>query len=380
MNGPPFDDLPRLLFVVTEDWYFCSHRLPLAKAALQAGFDVAVATRVRKHGEIIRGAGIRIIPFDIDRGGMNPAADVVAIAQLITIYRQERPNIVHHVALKPVLYGSIAALLARVPHVVNALTGFGWLFTSRGRKARLIRPIVQAVLRRLLRPSTVIVQNREDAAMVGKWNARRIQCIRGAGVDCALFQPTARPKGMPVILLPARMLWDKGVGEFVAAARSIRAAGLIARFVLVGAPDKKNPASVPLRQLSAWCDEGVAEWWGQREDMPNVYAQAHIVCLPSYREGLPKSLLEAAAAGLPIVAANVSGCREVVQHEFNGLLVPARDVHSLAVALIRLMSSPDECHLMGVRGRQRAEAEFSQEIVVSQTLTVYHEASGTTTH
>jgi glycosyltransferase involved in cell wall biosynthesis len=373
-GSAPLGHRPRLLFFVAEDWYFCSHRLPLARAAVQAGFDVAVATRVRNHGDAIRRSGIRVIPVEIDRGGLNPVAAIGEILQLTRLYRRERPDIVHHVALKPVLYGSVAARMAGVPQVVNALTGLGWLFTSTSRKARWLKPVIGRVLRHLLRPTAVIVQNREDAALVGEWNVRQTHLIRGAGVDCEMFRPAVEPEGEPLVVLPARMLWDKGVGEFVAAARSIAAAGHSARFALVGAPDPDNPASVPVEQLAAWRDKGVVEWWGRIEDMPSVYAQAHIVCLPSYREGLPKSLLEAAAAGLPIVTADVPGCREIVQHELNGLLVPARDGHSLATALSRLISDPEMRRSMGLRGRQRAKAEFSQEQVVAETLAVYRES------
>lgn len=340
---------------------------------MQAGFDVAVATRIRTHGHIIREAGLRLIPIELDRGGMNPLADIRTIAQLIKIYRRERPDIVHHVALKPVLYGSIAARLARVPHVVNALTGLGWLFTSGSYKAHLLKPAVQNILRYLLRPTRVIVQNREDAALVGGWGVPHIHLIRGAGVDCKKFCPVPKSEGIPLIVLPARMLWDKGVAEFVAAARRIKTAGHITRFALVGAPDPDNPASVPVEQLAAWRDEGAVEWWGQRDDMPDVYRQADVVCLPSYREGLPKSLLEGASAGCPIVSTDVPGCREIVLHEVNGLLVPARDEAALAEALVKLIADPNKLRLMGVRGRQYASAEFSLDQVIAETLMVYAE-------
>lgn len=371
LRSSPLSRRPRLLFFVTEDWYFSSHRLALAKAALQAGCDVAVATRVRKHGHIIRKAGIRLIAFEMDRGGMNPLADIGAMTRLVRLYRRERPDIVHHLALKPMLYGSVAARLTRVPYVVNALTGLGWLFTSGNYKAQVLRPIVWNVLRRLLRPTQVIVQNRDDAALLSGWNIPHIHLIHGAGVDCETFYPTPELEGAPLIVLPARMLWDKGLAEFVAAARRIKAAGHVARFALVGAPDPDNPASVPAEQLSTWRDEGVVEWWEYCHDMPDVYRQAHIVCLPSYREGLPKSLLEAAAAGRPIVTTDVPGCREIVRHEFNGLLVPARDAMALAAALTKLIVDPATRRLMGAHSQQYAEAEFAQKQVIAETLAVY---------
>ncbi|MCZ7559490.1 MAG: glycosyltransferase [Burkholderiaceae bacterium] len=197
--------------------------------------------------------------------------------------------------------------------------------------------------------------------------------IRGAGVDCDAFAPVPTPPEPPLIVLPARMLSDKGVREFVEAARMTKASGHVARFALVGAPDPMNPASIPVAQLSAWRDEGTVEWWGHREDMPAVYAQAHLACLPSYREGLPKSLLEAAACGLPIVATDVPGCREVARDGYNGLLVPPRDAAALSAALSRLIEEPNTRRLMGARSRQRARETFAQERIFAETIAVYRE-------
>lgn len=367
--------MPKLLFFVTEDWYFCSHRLVLAVAAREAGFDVTVVTRVREHGEIIRRAGLGLIPFEISRRGMNPLREWRALAHLFTIYRREKPDLIHHVAIKPVLYGTLAARLAGVPHIINAMAGMGWLFTSAKLTARLVKPLVRLTFRILLRQSSVIVQNPDDAALVAGMGLRDVHLIRGAGVDTQVFHPEPEPDGPLLLVLPARLLWDKGVGEFVEAARQLKAWGIVARFALVGAPDSENPAAVPETQLTAWQDEGVVEWWGQRTDMPQIFAQAHIVCLPSfYGEGIPKSLLEAAACGRPIVTTDAPGCREIVQDGDNGLLVPLRDVPALTEALARLIAAPDMRRRMGERGRALALGGFSQERVIAETLAVYREA------
>lgn len=363
----------RLLFVVTEDWYFRSHRLVLAKAAAAAGFDVAVATRISNHGGAIEESGVRVVPFAIDRGGTNPLRDAMTIARLAILYRRERPDIVHHVAMKPVLYGSLAARLAGVRRVVNALAGMGWLFTAERSAKGGLPALVGRLLKNALKSTCVIVQNPEDASAAARWNLGDVRTIRGAGVDCGTFTPVPTPPEPPLVVLPARMLADKGVNEFVEAARMVKASGSMARFALVGAPDPANPASIPVTQLAAWRDEGAVEWWGHREDMPAVYAQAHVVCLPSYREGLPKSLLEAAACGLPIVAADVPGCREVVRDGYNGLLVPPRDAAALSAALTRILAEPNTRRLMGARGRQRARQEFAQERVVAETIAVYRD-------
>lgn len=366
---------PRLLFFVSEDWFFCSHRLPLALAAIRDGFDVTVVTRERSHGHIIRNAGIQLIPFEIARRGMNPFAEVLTILKLVSIYRQEQPDVVHHVAMKPVLYGSIAARAAGVVRVVNALTGLGWIFIARNFTVSILRKLVQQMLRMLLGRGIVIVQNPDDMALLEKIGVARthIRLIRGSGVDLTEFAPHTARSETPVILLVSRMLWDKGVGEFVQAARLLKQQGIVARFALVGGPDEENPASIPEATLQSWVAEEIVEWWGHRQDMPSVYAQAAIACLPSYREGLPKALLEAAACGLPIVTTDVPGCREVVLNDETGFLVPERNVDMLMSSLRRLIENADLRMAMGKAGRLLVEQEFSIERVSSQTLDIYRQ-------
>lgn len=372
MPGP----IPKIIFFVTEDWVFCSHRLPLAVAAKTAGFDVAVITREVNHGELIRQSGIRVIPFDMSRRSMNPFKELVTILRLCLIYRHERPDIVHQVAVKPVLYGSVAAQITGIPHVINALTGLGWLFTSASKRARLLQAIVRLAFYFLLTRGKVIVQNDDDAVELQDMGIAKqhINLIRGSGVNTTNY--AAHPESdadIPIVVLPARMLWDKGVGEFVEAATQLKKRGVNARFVLVGYPDAQNPASVPTQQLITWHKEGMVEWWGKREDMPQVLIQSHIVCLPSYREGLPKSLLEAASCGRPIVTTDVPGCREIVHDGDNGFLVEARNAAALADALAKLLANPELRQQMGQRGRERVLNEFSQEIIVAQVLTLYRE-------
>ena len=364
----------KLLFVVTEDWYFVSHRLALAVAAQAAGFEVAVATRVGRHGETIRAAGIRLIPFGLARSYGNPLREILA---LIRLYRRERPAIVHHVALKPIVYGAVAARIAGVPAQVNAVVGLGWLFTSAKGVMRVVRPAARWILASVLRArgSLTIVQNPDDRALLIRSHLPegRIRLIRGAGVDTTVFAPAPEPAGPVCVVLAARMLWDKGVGEFVEAARLVRQAGVEARFVLVGDPDPDNPASVPEATLRSWQGQNGLEWWGRRDDMPRVFHAAHIVCLPSYREGLPKVLLEAAACGRPLVTTDAPGCREVVLDGENGFLVPIQDATGLAAALCKLIhDGPLRSH-MGRRAREVVLKEFSNEHIFRQALTIYRE-------
>ena len=369
---------PRLLFLVTEDWYFASHRLPLALAARDAGFEVTVATRVSEHGDAIRTAGLNLIPFEWSRRGMNPLRELSVLIRLVLLYRREKPDLVHQVALKPVLYGSFAARMTGSLRVVNAIAGMGFIFSSTALLARLLRPLIVSAYRLMLggRGRLLILQNPDDQKLLvgaGVIAAARVRLIRGSGVDPQRFIVSAEAAGIPLVVLASRMLWDKGIAEFVDAARRLRAEGIAARFILVGDTDEDNPAAVPPAQLAAWRDEGVVEWWGRRDDMPVVLAAANLVCLPSYREGLPKVLLEAAACGRAIVATDVPGCREIVADGDNGLLVPARDSVALTAALGALLADPVRRQRMGQRGRERVLAEFSEARVVAETLAVYLE-------
>ncbi len=366
---------PRLLFVVTEDWYFVSHRLPLAVAAREAGFEVAVATRPGEDRERIEAAGIRFLPLEIDRRGMNPFKETISVIRLARLLRRERPDLVHLVALKPVLLGNLAARLAGVRRRVSAVAGMGFLFTGE-KRGGMLAPAVRRLLGQALLGSRVIVQNPDDGRLLQESlgvPGEAMRLIRGAGVDLKTFQPRPEPSGTPVVMLPSRLLWDKGVGEFVEAARGLRADGVQARFVLVGAPDPANPAAVSWVDLDQWQEEGVIEWWGHRKEMATVLAQAHLVCLPSYREGLPKVLIEAAACGRAIVTCDVPGCREVVAHDENGLLVPPRDAAALADAIRALLEDPARRRRLGEAGRARAERLFGQQRVNEETLAIYRE-------
>ncbi|MBT5304964.1 MAG: glycosyltransferase family 4 protein [Candidatus Scalindua sp.] len=366
----------KILFLVTEDWAFCSHRLVLAREAKRRGFDVVVATRVSRHGKQIEAEGFKLIPIRMERSGRNPLKELLTIWELVRIYKAERPQIVHHVAMKPVLYGSLAAMVTKVPHVINALIGLGYIFISNKWKAIVLRKFVTHAFRFLLNRanSLLIIQNADDKHLMlqlGVINRVRTILIRGSGADTHVFSPTQELPGIPTIVLASRMLWDKGVGEFVEAAQLLRNKGVNARFVLVGDADTENPASVLPSQLKAWNSSGVVEWWGWREDMPEIFAESHIVCLPSYREGLPKVLIEAAASARAIVTTDVPGCREIVLDGKNGFLVPARSVIALADALGKLIKDRDLRGWMGANGRELAISEFSIEKVLSQTLSVY---------
>ncbi|HWV47786.1 MAG TPA: glycosyltransferase family 4 protein [Nitrospira sp.] len=369
-------DRPRLLYLITEDWYFWSHRVDLARAAREAGYDVIVATRVTDHGARIRGEGFQLEPLELVRRNRNPLREAIAVAELVRLYRRVRPDIVHHVAMKPILYGSLVAWFTRVPAVINAFAGLGYTFMDD--RNRLLRWCVKTALRTVLSlgHSVVLVQNHDDQdRLVGEGvvPVSRTRIIAGSGIDIAVYSLQLQPSGVPIVVLPARMLWDKGVGEFVEAARRLKRKGAHARFVLVGRRDEHNPAAIPEIRLKEWVKEGVVEWWGHREDMPAVYAAAMLVVLPSYREGLPKVLLEAAACGKAMVATDVPGCREIVRDRFNGLLVSPRDSMALANAMEGLLSDQESREIMGQRSRTLALSEWSGSRISEQVLTLYHD-------
>lgn len=367
---------PKILFLVTEDWYFCSHRLALGRAAVGAGYDVSVATRVREHGDVIRSAGMRVIPLPWKRRSTNVAAEVRTLAALFDVYHRENPDIVHHVALKPVIYGSLVARLAGARTVVNAVAGFGYSFTSSERRAVLARSVLRAVFKGLSNRTgtTILVQNPDDAATLtasGAAGRSRVVTIPGSGVDTTRFAPNGEPPGLPVVTLVSRMLWSKGVGEFVDAVRLLRDRGVDFEARLVGDPDPENRQAIPRGVLRKWQRDGWVTWVGQTEDVAGEWARAHVAVLPSHREGLPKTLLEAAACGRPIVATDVPGCREIVEEGGNGLLVPVRDPAALASAIERLLAAPELRRAMGERSRAIAVERFSETVVIGRVLDLY---------
>jgi glycosyltransferase involved in cell wall biosynthesis len=371
-------DRPRLLYLITEDWYFWSHRLDLARVARQARFDVSIATRVTDHGERIRREGFRLFPITLRRRSSNPFVELAAVLELVRLYRRERPMIVHHVALKPILYGSIAAWCAGVPVVVNAFAGLGYAFTDQQRRGGFLRTSLRVALKVLLKlnRSVVVFQNQDDRDLfVGGHVVALSQAriIPGSGIDTESFNIRPLPSGDPIVLLASRMLWDKGIGDFVEAARRLKSGAVSARFVLVGRCDEHNPAAIAPEQLQRWVDEGLVEWWGHRDDMAETLALATIVVLPSYREGLPKVLLEAAACGKPLIAADVPGCRDIVTPGVNGILVPARDPAALAKAIDSLLGDSSLRIAMGVAGREAVVRGFSVERIAGQTVDLYRE-------
>jgi glycosyltransferase involved in cell wall biosynthesis len=369
----------RVLFVANRAEFFLSHRMPVAWALQERGAEVHVATPRDPYVPDLKEHGVTWHPLQLEGKSLNPVQELQTLAHLYRLYHDLQPALVYHVAFKTVLYGGIAARLAGVPGAVNAFTGLGHLFSTESVKIRLVRWAVLQLCRVALgHPrSRTIFQNPDNVETFvgsGVLDRNNARLIKGSGVDLDAFPPSPQPADPPVVILASRLVWKKGVGEFVEAARQLRRSEAEARFVLVGKSDPLNPHAVPEEQLAAWDDEGVVEWWGFQEDMPTVFENAHVVCLPSYyREGVPKVLIEAAACERPLVTTDMPGCREIVRDGENGLLVAPRDAEALADALQRLLARPERRAEMGKRGRRLVKEEFSLQKVVRDTMAVCEE-------
>lgn len=367
-----------LMFVVNVDWFFVSHRLPIALEALRQGYQVHIATGLTDKLDELQRHGLVVHPLALDRSSADVGNAWRTMVELRRVFRTVRPDVVHLVTIKPVLLGGLVARLAGVPAVVVAVSGLGFVFMARGAKAAVRRWLVGGLYRLALghRNLKVIFQNADDLrslAKVAHLPAAKVAMIRGSGVDLARYAHVPLPGGVPVVLLAARLLADKGVLEFVHAARLLKQRGCNARFVLVGTVDSANPTSFTDAEVSAWVHDGVVEWWGHRADMPQVLAAAYLVVLPSYREGLPKVLIEAAACGRAVVTTDVPGCRDAIDPGVTGILVPVRDAVALADAMDALVNDPVRCQVMGDAGRALAETAFDIRQVVATHLYIYQE-------
>jgi glycosyltransferase involved in cell wall biosynthesis len=365
---------PRLLYVVTEDWFFLSHRLPMARAAQAAGFEVHVATNVADGAATVAREGFVLHPVRFRRGRLSPFAMLATILALRRIYREVAPDLVHHVALQPTILGSLAALGRPIARV-NAITGLGYAFISDSARARVVRAAIGMLLRRLLDRdrSVALVQNPDDRDLLCDLGiaAERIVLIPGSGVDVVRLTPMPEPTGPVTAGFVGRLLDDKGIRILVAAHKLLRQKGVALELLIAGTPDPANRASVSQAEAVAWGHEPGVTWLGHVDDIATVWARAHMAVLPSRREGLPKSLLEAAACGRPMVATDVPGCREVAIPNQTGLLVPPDDADALAAAMEELARSPELRARFGRAARQLAEERFAADAIGRAVLGLY---------
>ncbi len=365
----------RLVLFIAEYRYFLSHRLELARAALRQGYRVWVLTRVPEGTLPPEHNGLEVVHVPTVRS-LRPLADLRLMWRVSGELRRIRPHILHNVSIKLALLGSLCGLRAGVPCILNAFTGLGYSFRAGGRAPGLMRLMLRPLLRWIAgrRACWSLFQNSDDRdcfQRMGLLVESRTALIAGTGVDLDAFAPVPDPGGIPTVLFVGRLLLDKGIGEFVAAAEQLKARGVAARFVAVGDRDAQNPRSVKAETLAAWRAGGAVEWWGYRADMPAVYRQAQVVCLPSYHEGLPKVLLEGGAAGLPLVASDIAACRLVVEKGVNGLLVPPGDPERLAQAIEKIILNKELRVKMGRESRRIVTQHFSADRINGQILELY---------
>ena len=368
----------RLLFLVNEALFFTTHRMPVAQAAQQHGYEVHVAAPYEAGpAAIIADQGFTYHPIPLVRSGTSIAGELKLMVAFWRLIGAVKPHLTHHVAMKPVAYAGCLARLRRVPAVVHAVTGLGYLFIRDNLATRIQRALIMALFRIALghRRGRVIFQNPDDLALFaerGLVDPAVATIIRGTGVDMARFKPgTAQDRGRVTVMFPARIIGDKGIHEFIHAARQLTAAGVAADFVVVGRTDPINPTAVSEAIVRQWEREGIIAWWGFHDDMSETLPRADIVCMPSYREGLPRVLIEAAACGLPMVSTDVPGCREIVHDGENGYLVPPRDGPATADAIARLVADPHERRRMGENSRAMALRDYAVDDFVARTLAVY---------
>ncbi len=369
----------KTIFVISEDWYYWSHRRPIARGFIEKDVHVLLAAQNGHLRKEIEAEGVQLIHTPLKRGSLNLFDDIFYLFRLIKLYRREKPNSVYHVAFKPILYGSLAAFLTRVPRCVNAFAGLGYLYASETFKVRFIRNMVMGFLKLIgsHKKFHYILQNKWDFQKIkSTLNLKedQLSLIRGAGIDVELFTYNKNEKNeIPIITHVSRLLKEKGIYELVEASKQLKDRGFKFKIWVVGKLDIDNPHSIQEEEIKGWESEGLIEWLGYRTDIDQIYQQSDIAVLATYYgEGLPKSLLEACACGLPIVTTDHPGCLEVVEHENNGLIVPMKDSKAVAKALEKLLEDKDLRNKMAEQGRKRAETEFAEDIIVEQTLNCFN--------
>lgn len=368
----------RILYLITEGWFFESHFYERALAASHAGHEVYVAANIDGFQSRYDWAQFKVIQVSFTRSGTNPLRELATILQVLNVIKNVQPDLIHQIAMKPIIYGALAVYAARMRlNVVSAPVGMGYTFISSDLRAKFIRPIVSFLLKKSLRKdgSKVIFENIDDLndfVRRGFVLGRDTYLIRGAGVNVDYYTPpNERVNSVPVITMVARMLRDKGVLDFVEAAAIVNRDRIRAVFNLVGDVDDGNPSSLDRGYLLSVTGKFGLVWLGHSGSVRDIYQSSDIACLPSYREGLPKSLIEAASCGLPIVTTDAVGCRELVPAGKNGILVPPRNPRALADALLKLIDNESLRHAMGVESRSLATERFSSSLIIDQTLAVY---------
>lgn len=370
----------KIVLFANTDWYLWNFRRSLAISLRDQGHEVILVSPVGPYGQRLLDIALDWHPVPMRRSSLNPLRELQLVLHLMRLFRSKKPDLVHGFTIKCAVYGALAARAAGVHGRVSSVAGLGYVFTSNSAKARALRPVVRVLLKLALggKNARLILQNPDDVELFLKSRLvgpADIRLIPGSGVDCHRFRPANGTNSFDTlrVLLPARLLWDKGLAEYIAAARQLRAEGRVVEFLLAGKPDPGNPASVLESQVREWAEEGVITWLGHVDDMPELFRSVQIVCLPSYREGLPKGLIEAAASGCALVTTDVPGCREVVSGVGDGLRVPVRNASALASAIARLQDEPGLVAEFGAAARCKALRDFDVIQINRRTVDVYRE-------
>ena len=368
----------KLVILINDLSFFCSHRLPIAEAAMDKSIDVVIG-----YGELggadpqaLEQKGLKVSFVPMKRGSINVLKDLQSLFYIWRFFKKEKPDIAHLVTIKPYLYGGLIARLTGIPALVTAISGLGALFIHKDLKSKILKFLLYPLYRLAFNHSNqiVIVQNQEDAKVLRGWgvlNSNKVKLLKGSGVQLEEFINLEDAPGIPVVCFASRLLLDKGVYDFVSAARLLKKRKIQARFFLAGDLDTQNPKGISMKDLKKIKEEGCVEILGYQKDIPSLYSRSHIICLPSYREGLPKTLLEAAAASRAVVTTDVPGCRDAIIPNITGLLVPVRDSEALANAIQDLIKHPEKRKIMGKAGRELAKKEFAIENIVDAHLKIY---------
>ena len=375
----------KILFFANTDWYLYNFRRSLFLSLRDSGYEVVLVSPPGQYGRKFEELGFKWIPAPMDRRSLNPLKELTLIWWLSRLMQKQGIDIMHNFTIKCVLLGSLAAKIARVSCCVNAVAGMGYIYSSGEIKARILRPIVSTLLRFALNgeKTRLILQNPDDAKFFEREDivpASHIKLIRSSGVDCYRFSPSERNQGSPKdsrkfrVALAARLLWDKGIAEYVAASEQLHSEGREIEFILAGAPDSGNPDAVPESKLQEWSEAGLVIWLGHVDDMPDLFSSIDVFVLPSfYGEGVPKSLIEAGSCGLALITTDMPGCREVVVNNVDGLLIPPRNADALAKAIAALQDDELLRSRLGIAAREKMMTEFDERIVISRTVEVYNE-------
>jgi glycosyltransferase involved in cell wall biosynthesis len=365
----------KLLFLVNVDWFFISHRLPIALSAIKNGFEVHVACAITNRSDELSSLGLIVHPLNLSRSGIGAIGELNSLLQVYRVLVEVKPDILHTVTIKAVLYGNILARLTKVPVRVSSISGLGYVFVASGLKSKLFRSLIAVMYRIALNgASSVIFQNKADRDVLNKMKSIK-PCqevfIRGSGVALDRYTVMPEPSGKPVVMLISRLLIDKGVGEFVAASKLLKSKRNDIRMVLVGEVDPGNPNTITSEQLTSWVELGLVEHWGYTNTVSEVIAKSNIIVLPSYREGLPKCLIEAAACGRAVITTDVPGCRDAIEPGKTGLLVPPKSDRALASAIARLVDDKILRHSFAKGSRFLAEEAFDIKDVIEVHLSLY---------